>query len=199
METDIINTFKKRHSFYSINNKIDISNDELKTLISRILDIYPSAFNSQETRIVLLLNQQHRTFWQLTKNLLISASGDDKKTQIEQKIAQFDAGYGTILFFIDTNITSKLSLNYPLYAPNFPIWAEQSNAMVQFMIWTALAQKGIGASLQHYNPLIDDIIKKEFKIDANWKLVAQMPFGGIKKDVTPHDIKYTSERLTILA
>ena len=199
METDIINTFKKRHSFYSINNKIDISNDELKTLISRILDIYPSAFNSQETRIVLLLNQQHRTFWQLTKNKLISLSEDDKKTKIEQKISLFEAGYGTILFFIDTNITSNLSLNYPLYAPNFPIWAEQSNAMVQFMIWTSLSQKKIGASLQHYNPIIDDIIKKEFKIDANWKLVAQMPFGGIKKDVTPHDIKYTSERLTILA
>ena len=198
METDIINIFKKRHSFYSINNKIGISNDELKTLISRILDIYPSAFNSQETRIILLLNQQHSIFWQLTKNKLISLSEDDKKTKIEQKISQFEAGYGTILFFIDTNITSKLSLNYPLYAPNFPIWAEQSNAMIQFMIWTALSQKRIGASLQHYNPLIDDIIKKEFKIDANWKLVAQMPFGGIKKDAIPHDIKYTSERLTIL-
>ena len=28
--------------------------------------------------------------------------------------------------------------------------------MLQLAVWTALAEKGLGASLQHYNPLIDD-------------------------------------------
>ena len=36
---------------------------------------------------------------------------------------------------------------------------------------------GFWASLQHYNPLIDDAVKKQWGISENWKLIAQMPFG----------------------
>ena len=49
--------------------------------------------------------------------------------------------------------------------------------MLQLAVWTALAEAGVGASLQHYNPLIDEQVKKEFNLPASWKLVAQMPFG----------------------
>ena len=69
--------------------------------------------------------------------------------------------------------------------------------MLQFMIWSALAEKNIGASLQHYNPLIDNIIKKEFKINPEWKFVAQMPFGGIIETPSPHEVKRSKERLVI--
>ena len=31
---------------------------------------------------------------------------------------------------------------------------------------------------QHYNPLIDDEVKTEWNVPANWKLIAQMPFGN---------------------
>ena len=44
----------------------------------------------------------------------------------------------------------------PNYADNFANWSVQTNAMHQFAIWTALSSK-IGASLQHYNPLVDQI------------------------------------------
>lgn len=33
-----------------------------------------------------------------------------------------------------------------------------------------------GASLQHYNPIIDDSLAKEFNINPDWKLRA-VPFG----------------------
>ena len=36
---------------------------------------------------------------------------------------------------------------------------------------------GMGASLQHYNPLIDDEVRKAWNLPGDWKLVAQMPFG----------------------
>ena len=50
--------------------------------------------------------------------------------------------------------------------------------MHQLVVWTALEAEGLGASLQHYNPLIDDEVKKEWNIPDNWKLIAQMPFGN---------------------
>lgn len=49
--------------------------------------------------------------------------------------------------------------------------------MHQLTIWTLLEDAGFGASLQHYNPLIDEPIHRQWAIPAHWKLIAQMPFG----------------------
>ncbi|MDR1959368.1 MAG: hypothetical protein LBQ54_10080 [Planctomycetaceae bacterium] len=35
----------------------------------------------------------------------------------------------------------------------------------------------MGASLQHYNPLIDEAVRKEWNLPESWQLIAQMPFG----------------------
>ena len=67
-----------------------------------------------------------------------------------------------------------------MYKDNFPIWAEQANGMAQLTVWTALAEENIGASLQHYNPLIDEDVKKEWQLPPKWKMIAQMPFGSIE-------------------
>ena len=197
MNCNLLSTLAKRHSFYNINNKIDISGSEIEDIINGCLDLYPSSFNSQDSRLILLMGEHHKYFWELVKKELFRVSEDDKKTQIEKKITSFYLAYGTILFFIDPNITSELQKNYPQYAPNFPMWAEHSSAMLQFMIWSCLAEKNIGASLQHYNPLIDNIIKKEFQINKDWKFIAQMPFGEIVEEPQNHIIKYKDDRLIV--
>lgn len=45
-------------------------------------------------------------------------------------------------------------------------------------VWVGLSSMGLGASLQHFNPVIDETIYDTWKIDRSWKLVAQMPFGA---------------------
>ncbi|MGN6975356.1 nitroreductase family protein, partial [Neisseria sp. P0006.S006] len=42
-----------------------------------------------------------------------------------------------------------------------------------------LAAAGIGANLQHYNPLPDAAIAKEWNLPESWLLRAQMVIGGI--------------------
>jgi predicted oxidoreductase (fatty acid repression mutant protein) len=197
MDCNVLQAFSKRHSFYNINNKLDLSEHDVEELIRGCLELYPSSFNSQDARLILLMGEHHTYFWELVKKELFRVSEITKKEQIEQKIASFEAGFGTILFFIDPQIASNLAKNYPQYAPNFPVWAEHSNAMLQFMIWTSFAQKNIGASLQHYNPLIDNIIKQQFKINQDWKLVAQMPFGGVVEEPKAHEVKYINESLIV--
>ena len=71
---------------------------------------------------------------------------------------------GTILFYENQDVVSGLQEQMPNYYDNFAIWSTQTNAMHQFAIWTALATKGIGASLQHYNPLVDEMTSNEFNI-----------------------------------
>lgn len=62
---------------------------------------------------------------------------------------------------------------------------------------TALSSKGIGASLQHYNPLVDQVTTQTFDIPASWKLVAQMPFGDIEEQAGEKEIHPTDQRFII--
>ena len=66
---------------------------------------------------------------------------------------------------------------FPLYAHNFPVWAAESNAMHQFAAWTALEAEGLGANLQHYNPLIDEKVQQTWNVPATWKLQAELVIG----------------------
>ncbi len=96
------------------------------------------------------------------------------------KIDSFAAGFGTALFYEDQNVIKGLQEQFAAYADNFPVWSEHSSAIAQFATWTALADHNIGASLQHYNPIIDEEVAQTFDVPANWKLRAQLVFGSIE-------------------
>jgi uncharacterized protein len=66
---------------------------------------------------------------------------------------------------------------FALYADKFPTWATQSDGMHQYVIWTALEAEGLGANLQHYNPLIDQKVAQEWGVSEDWDLSAQLVFG----------------------
>ena len=59
--------------------------------------------------------------------------------------------------------------------------------MLQFAIWNILENEGLGASLQHYDPLIDQKVAEEWHVPESWKLLAQMPFGKIKEGHVPKE------------
>ena len=96
----------------------------------------------------------------------------------EGKINSFAAGTGTVLFYEDQDVVKGLQEQFPLYADNFPVWSEQSSGIAQYAVWVALSEAGIGASLQHYNPLPDAAVAARWGVPASWKLRAQMPFGS---------------------
>ena len=66
-----------------------------------------------------------------------------------------------------------------------------------FVIWTALSAEGLGASLQHYNPLIDSAVKKEWGLPEKWRLLAQMPFGKPTDELAEKESMPMDERLRI--
>lgn len=80
---------------------------------------------------------------------------------------------------MDTAVTQSYAENIPTYAAEFPVWAAQADAMLQHTIWTALVGgEGLGANLQHYNPLINARVAETWSLPASWKLTAQLLFGG---------------------
>ena len=173
----ILQSIEKRRSCYALSAKSTLSDQELKDLLERAVKYGPSSFNSQSTRAVLLLGEGHHALWHIVRASLRAIVPADKFAPTEEKINSFEAGYGTILYFEDWTDVENLQAQFPAYKDNFPLWAYQANAMAEFIVWTALAEAGMGASLQHYNPLIDEQVKKHFNLPDSWKLIAQMPFG----------------------
>lgn len=174
----LIENIKKRRTQYSLGKKLSITNAEAESLIKEAVRHAPSSFNSQSSRVVILFGAESDRLWDITKDVLRKIVPDDAFPQTEAKIDGFAGGAGTILFFEDQDVVKSLQDQFALYADNFPVWSEQSGGMAQFAVWTALANADVGASLQHYNPLIDADIAVTWNIPANWKLRAQMPFGS---------------------
>lgn len=188
----------QRRTIYNLESTISIDDSELEELIAHAVKHVPSAFNSQSTRIVLLLNDKNEKFWENTKEILKETMGPDRDFEpTRQKIDNFKHSYGTILYYEDKDVITGLQEKMPNFYDNFEIWSNQTNAMHQYAIWTALATKGIGASLQHYNPIVDEATANEFNIPKTWKLVAQMPFGNVREEAGEKDIKPVEPRFLI--
>ena len=120
-----------------------------------------------------------------------------KVLQNDCKMATFAAGTGTVLFFEDQNVVKGLQEQFPSYAENFPIWAEHSTAIAQFSTWTALHTEGLGASLQHYNPIVDEQVHAEWGIPENWKLRAQLVFGSVEGEARAKDYLEDDQRFKV--
>ncbi|MEX3623959.1 nitroreductase family protein [Viridibacillus arvi] len=174
---DFATAVEERRSIYVINNEAIVSDERIQEIVEHAVKHTPSLFNSQTARAVVLLGEQHSKLWSITTETLRQVVPANDFSPTEEKMNMFGAGYGTVLFFEDQSIVKGLQEKFPSYADNFPIWSLQSSGMVQYVVWTALEQEGFGASLQHYNPLIDDEVKSEWNIPLDWKLLAEMPFG----------------------
>ena len=158
----------------------------------------PSAFNSQSTRIVLLLGDEHKKLWDIVKSTLKQRIPSDAFAKTEAKIdGCFAAGHGTVLYFEDTAVVKKLQEAFPSYAENFPTWSQHTSAMHQFAIWTMLEDAGLGASLQHYNPLIDEEVRRTWNLPGSWMLIAEMPFGTPTAEPGEKEFGELSERIKI--
>lgn len=177
---------EKRRSIYDLGKKEVIPYDKLVNLVKHKVMHCPSAFNSQSARVVVLFENAHLRLWGMVYNALREIVPQNKFAPTEAKIKSFANGYATILFFEDSSVIAALEKKYPAYAQNFAVWAQQSNGMLQYMVWTAVEAQGAGANLQHYNELIKDNVLEEWNLPQSWKLIAQMPVGSME---TSADVK----------
>ena len=171
---------KQRRTIYAVGKNVALTPEKIESVIKEAVNHSPSAFNSQTSRIVTLFGESHLQFWNIVRETLRKIVPEAAFEGTNAKINSFAAGYGTVLFYEDQDVVKALQEQFALYADNFPVWSEHSSAIAQFAVWTALSEQNIGASLQHYNPIVDAEIAEVFDIPANWKLRAQLVFGSIE-------------------
>lgn len=187
--TKIFEDLELRRSRYGLSKEAVLTEEEVIELVEASVQHTPSAFNAQTQRAVVLFGKHSNAFWDLTREALREVAPEEGFENTVAKLESFKQGQGTILYYIDTDVVKGLQDQFALYADNFPIWAEQENGMMQLVTWTALAGAGIGASVQHYNPLVDASAAEAFEIPSSWKLVAQMPFGKAIDEVQPKTLQ----------
>lgn len=177
MAKSFYNAVEERRTFYGISKEKVVSDERIKEVIEFSVNHSPSAFNSQGERVVVLLDKEHDKFWDITKEALRKIVPAAAFGATEDKINSFKSGYGTVLYFEDRSVVESLQQQFSLYKDNFPIWSQQSNGILQYVVWNALQIEGFGASLQHYTELIEEDVKREWNVPENWNLMGQMPFG----------------------
>lgn len=166
-----------RRTYYQISKTSPISDTSIQSVVEHAVTHAPSPFNSQSGRVVLLLKAQHDKLWDLTREALRKIVPAESFAATDEKIQSFQNGYGSVLYFDDHAVVEGLQDQFPTYKDNFPLWAQQASGMLQLVIWVALENEGFGASLQHYNELIEADVKQQWGLPSHWKLIAQMPFG----------------------
>lgn len=175
-----LNQIKQRRTIYALGKDLSLAQSKVEEIIKDAIKLSPSAFNSQTSRAVILFGDSHVKFWNIVLETLRKIVPEAAFAGTSGKINSFIAGAGTVLFFEDQDIVKNLQEQFELYADNFPIWSEHSTGIAQFAVWTALSEAGIGGSLQHYNPIVDEEVASTFNVPANWKLRAQLVFGSIE-------------------
>lgn len=175
----INNLLVRRRSQYALGRQHILGQDQINRLVRDAVRHAPSPYNCQSSRVVTLFGVEHERLWEIVKSTLAAIVDSKAVQQSFKKInSSFASGTGTVLFFEDQTVIQSMQNNWPQYAENFAVWSEQSSGMAQFAVWMALAEVDLGASLQHYNPLIDDAVKKQWELPHWWTLRAQMPFGS---------------------
>ncbi|WP_343682325.1 nitroreductase family protein [Acinetobacter baylyi] len=192
--TSFLDKIKQRRSIYAIGKNVALEQDKIEDLIKDAVKHSPSSFNSQSSRVVILFGESHHKFWNIVRETLRKMVPAEAFAGTNAKIDSFSAGLGTVLFYEDQKVIEGLQEQFKLYADNFPVWSEHSSAIAQFATWTALAEHNIGASLQHYNPIIDEEVAATFDVPASWKLRAQLVFGSIEAPADEKSFMNDAER-----
>jgi len=89
-------TVKARRTYYQLKKESTISDEKIQDIITQALLHVPSSFNSQSTRIILLVKEEHNKLWDITKSVLKGIVPAEQYSSTEQRLNGFQAGYGTV-------------------------------------------------------------------------------------------------------
>lgn len=123
MSRNFIDAVTHRRSYYHLQDRALVDDSAIVETIDTLLTTMPSPFNVQSARIVLLLDEQHRDFWDIVLESLKRLVDIKQFESTKQKITKaFASGHGTLLFYEDEAALNLLRESFPLYANKVSIW-----------------------------------------------------------------------------
>jgi hypothetical protein len=98
----LLQLVKTRRTIYGLSNTCSISDEAVEAIIKDAVLHVPSSFNTQTTRVLLLLGEEHQKLWDLTLGIMegLVAAGSVAKEMFENntkpKLNGFQGAYGTV-------------------------------------------------------------------------------------------------------
>ena len=98
----LLEVVKARRTFYGLKAESPISDDAIEGIVQDSLLHVPSSFNTQTSRIVVLLKKEHQKLWDIAIDVMedLVAAGRLPKDMFEKrtkpKLEAFHAAYGTV-------------------------------------------------------------------------------------------------------
>lgn len=177
MASQYLASIASRRSIYALSKESTISNARIREILTETIKHSPSSFNNQAQRAVLLVGAEHDKLWELARESVKGALGEQAYSGLKPRIDGFQAGYGTVLWFEDPETLKPFQEQNP--GLPFEEWAGHSQGMLQIHTWDAFELEGLGANLQHYNfmPSFQKAVKETWKLPEDWALHAQLVFG----------------------
>jgi predicted oxidoreductase (fatty acid repression mutant protein) len=81
---------KQRRTIYAVGKNVALTPEQIESVIKEAVNLRPSAFNSQTSRIVTLFGESHLQFWNIVRETLRKivpeAAFEGTNTKINQMI-----------------------------------------------------------------------------------------------------------------
>ena len=116
----MLDAIKYRHSVYPLAHESPISNDRIEEIVKETLLNVPSAFNSQTTRLVLVLNEKHTKLWDMVREVYKQQLPAEKFERANQRFGMFQDAYGTVLCYEDSSVVREFQGKFKTYQDKFP-------------------------------------------------------------------------------
>ena len=94
--SSFISALAARRSNYALTSSSPIPDTQIQEIINQVILHVPSSFNSQSTRIILLLKNEHEKIWDITRDVLKEIVPAEQFPKTEAKMGSFKAAYGTV-------------------------------------------------------------------------------------------------------
>ena len=98
--SEFLTAVKNRRTYYQLKKESTISDAKIQEIITEALLNCPSSFNSQSTRIVLLVKEEHNKLWDIAKETLKAIVPAEQYPATETRLNGFQAAYGTVCFLV---------------------------------------------------------------------------------------------------
>lgn len=108
MTNTFLDSIKVRRSIYALDKNVSVEDSKIEEIIKDAVKYSPSSFNSQSSRAVILLGENHDKLWNIVEDTLRAIVPAENFAATEEKVGSFRAGYGTVLFFEDTAVIEGL-------------------------------------------------------------------------------------------
>jgi uncharacterized protein len=115
MSSAYLAAVKARRTYYPLKKESPIDDKRIQEIVSEAVLHAPSSFNSQSTRVVVLLKEEHEKLWEIAKTAVKAVAPPAQYATTEKKLEMFQGAYGSVSFpFIlhtSLNFTPTLDMN----------------------------------------------------------------------------------------